>query len=50
MIMLKKVPRGTGGTVVFAHRAPLAFGKVRPSPPPMGRALLGLLESYGFLC
>ncbi len=49
MVMRKKVLRGAVGTVVFAHRAPLAFGKVRPPPPPMCRALLGLLESYGFL-
>ena len=50
MVMRKKVPRGAVGTVVFAYRAPLAFGKVRPPPPPVRRAFLGLLEPYGFLC
>src|SRR5262249_8036543 len=50
MVMRKKVPRGAVGTVVFAHRPPLTFGEVRPPPPPVCRALLGLLESYGFLC
>src|SRR5262245_65032003 len=50
MVMRKKVPRGAVGTVVFAHRTPLAFGKVRPPPPPVRRAFLGLLESHGFLC
>jgi len=49
MVMRKKVLCSTRGTVVFAHRTPLAFGKVRPPPPPVGCALLGLLESYGFL-
>src|SRR5881397_3496381 len=48
MVMRKKVPRRTGGTVVFAHRAPLAFGEVWPPPPPVRRALLRLLESHGF--
>ena len=50
MVMRKKVPRGAVGTVVFAHRAPLAFGEVRPPPPPVRRAFLGLLQSHGFLC
>src|SRR5262252_3340961 len=49
MVMRKKVPRGAGGTVVFAYRTPLAFGEVRPPPPPVCCALLGLLEPYGFL-
>src|SRR5207247_11269355 len=48
MVMREKVPRRTGGTVVFAHRAPLAFGEVWPPPPPVRRALLRLLESHGF--
>src|SRR5438094_10020548 len=48
--MRKKVPGGAVGTVVFTYRAPLAFGKVRPPPPPVRRTCLGLLESHGFLC
>jgi hypothetical protein len=50
MVMWEKVSRHTGGTVVFAHRAPLAFREVWPPPPPVRRALLSLLESHGFLC
>ena len=38
-------PGIAAGGVVFAHRAPLAFGKVRTPAPPVGRAGFGFREA-----
>lgn len=49
MIVRKVIPCVAIGAVVFAHSAPLAFGKVRAPALPMNPALVDILQTSLFV-